>query len=113
MSTPIYPIHRAINRPLAFKGLKAQWLVMAAAAIVIDLLLFVSLYIAGLNSWLDILIAFGLGAGAVSTAYRLSNKYGEFGLMKRAARKRTPGVLRCGSRNLFLHLKHQHHDGIQ
>jgi hypothetical protein len=107
MSPTIYPIHRAINRPIQFKGLKAQYMMMAAATIVGDLFLFVILYIIGLNSWIDILIAFGLGATTITTAYRLSNRYGEFGLMKKTARKKAPRQLRCGSRTFFLQLKNQ------
>ena len=109
MSPIIYPIHRAINRPVSFKGLKAQYLIMAAAALIGDLLLFVILFIAGLNSWLDIMIAFGLGATAVSTANRFSHKYGEFGLMKSSARKKVPRYLRCLSRTTFLELKNKYH----
>jgi hypothetical protein len=105
MATIIYPIHRAINKPLSFKGLKAQWLIMAGAAIVGDLLLFVILYLIGVNSWIDILIAFGLGAAAFSTLLRLSRKYGEYGLMKKAARRRVPRVLRIHSRSCFTQLK--------
>ncbi|HEY4061124.1 MAG TPA: DUF4133 domain-containing protein [Puia sp.] len=105
MTTTIYPIHRAINKPLGFKGLKAQWLLMAGAAIVGDMLLFVILYIAGVNSWIDILIAFGLGAATFSTALRLSRQYGEYGLMKRSARRKVPRCLRCHSRQVFLQLK--------
>jgi hypothetical protein len=105
MATIIYPIHRAINKPIGFKGVKAQYLIMAAAALVGDLLLFVILYICGVNSWIDILIAFGLGATALSGALRLSRKYGEYGLMKRAARKRVPRHIRCLSRSSFLQLK--------
>jgi hypothetical protein len=103
MST--YPVHQAINRPVTFKGLKAQYMMMAAAALVGDLLLFVIGYIAGLDSWLDMLLAFGLGTITVSTAYRMSKKYGEFGLMKKTARKKVPRQIRYRSRQLFLQLK--------
>jgi Domain of unknown function (DUF4133) len=109
----IYPIHQAINRPIHFKGIQAQYLVMAAAALVGDLLLFVILHIAGINSWMDILIAGGLGTGAISTAFRLSKTYGEFGLMKRVARKRVPPNLRCLSRSVFLQLKKPSHVAVQ
>jgi hypothetical protein len=105
MATIIYPIHRAINKPLCFKGLKAQWLLLAGAAIVGDLLLFIVLYLIGINSWMDILIAFGLGAAAFSTLLRLSKKYGEYGLMKKAARRRVPRAIRCHTRSCFTQLK--------
>lgn len=97
MPTTVYLTHRAINRPVRFKGLVAQYLVMAAAAIVIDLLLFIILYITGVNALVDIALAFGLGGGAISMAYRLSRKYGEYGLMKKRARKKVPRHIRFRS----------------
>jgi len=97
MPTTIYDTHRAINRPVRFKGLVAQYLVMTAAALVLDLLLFIILYITGLNPLADMALAFGLGAAAVSTAYRLSRKYGEYGLMKKRARKKVPKYIRFRS----------------
>ena len=105
MATIIYPIHRAINKPLSFKGLKAQWLIMAGAAFVGDLLLFIILHLIGVNSWIDVVIAFGLGVAALSTLVRLSKKYGEYGLMKKNARKRIPRIVRCRTRSCFIQLK--------
>lgn len=113
MSPTSYPIHQAIGRPLIFKGLKAQYIVLAAAALVGDLVLFVILSIAKCNSILDIIIAFGLGAAAISTAYRLSIKYGEFGFMKKKARKKVPRHIRCDSRSIFIQLKKSCHGPLK
>lgn len=101
MPTTVYSTHRAINRPVQFKGLVAQYLVMAAASLVIDLLLFIILFIAGINALLDIILAFGLGGAAILATYRLSRKYGEYGLMKQQARKKVPKYIRFRSRSIF------------
>lgn len=104
MTPTIYPIHQAIGRPIIFKGLQAQYAILGALTLVGDFILFVILYLIGLNSWLDLLVTFGLGMAIIGMAYHLSNKYGEFGLMKKRARKNTPRHLRCLSRNTFLQL---------
>jgi hypothetical protein len=37
--------------------------------------------------------------------YRLSNKYGEYGMMKKAASRSIPKVIKSNSRNIFIRIK--------
>ena len=102
--TTFYPIHRAINRPLRFKGIQGNYLLMAAAGLVGDLLLFVILYCCHTPAIVCVGIAAGVGAATVSTTSRLSRTYGIYGLRKKRARRRVPTCVRWKSRRLFTHL---------
>jgi type IV secretory pathway TrbD component len=104
MTATIYPINRAINRPITFHGLKAQYIVYAGALIAGDLVFFVILFVAGVNNWICITISFGLGAFGVIRFYRLSLKYGEFGIARKKAARLMPHTIRFTSRNTFIHL---------
>jgi hypothetical protein len=107
MTPKTYTIHRAIGRPIRFKGLAAQYIVMTAAALLADLFLFALLYCCGISPWLCTLLVFGFAAGTVSAGWLLSKRFGEHGLMKHFAAKNLPRHIRCGSRSVFLHLKKQ------
>lgn len=107
MVTKVYPINRGINRPITFRGLKAQYILYGGGIIAGDLLLFAVLYISGLNSWFCIIIAFGLGSYGTSIVYRLSNRHGEFGLARKRATKRIPKTIRSSSRKIFTQLNNQ------
>jgi Domain of unknown function (DUF4133) len=99
-----YPIHRAINRPLRFKGIQGSYLLIAGAGLVGDLLLFVILYCCHTPAIVCIGIAAGVGAASVSTTSRLSRTYGTHGLRKKKARRRVPVCVRWKSRRLLTHL---------
>lgn len=101
MSNSVYKINKGINRPIEFKGLKAQYIWYLGAGILALVILFAILYISGVNAY--ICLAFILGCGTVLfiQVYRISNKYGEHGLMKKIAGKRIPKVLKCYSREIF------------
>jgi uncharacterized protein DUF4133 len=107
MATKVYLINRGINKPITFRGLKAQYILYAGGIITGNLLLFAILYICGVNSWICIIICFGLGGYGVSVMYRLSNQYGEFGLIKKRAAKKIPKAIRSSSRKIFTHLNNQ------
>jgi uncharacterized protein DUF4133 len=104
MTPRVYTLHRAIGRPLYFKGFRAQYLVFAAFSLVGDLLLFVILYICGTPAGLCLVVIFGLGSGALGTAAWLSKRFGTHGLMKILAARRLPRCIRCQSRRPFLNL---------
>ena len=110
MSTT-YPIHRAINRPLRFKGILGTYLLLAAAGLVGDLLLFVILYCCHTPAIVCIGIAAAVATVTVSTTSRLSRTYGIHGLRKKKARRRIPNFIRWKSRRLFTHLN-LHHDPL-
>lgn len=100
----IYQINKGINKPIEFKGLKAQYIGYLGAGLVALLVLFAVFYIAGVPVYLCILLITSSGAALFSQVYRLSNKYGQYGLMKRGARRFLPGYLKFNSRKLFTRL---------
>ena len=108
MTTSVYPIFRAVGRPLLFKGFRAQYIIFAGLSLVVDLLLFVLLYICRIPPLICIVIAFAIGAGALATASRLS-RFGPHGLMKMLAARQLPKSIACKSRRTFCHLKKENH----
>ena len=105
MTPTIYITHRGINRPLEFKGLKAQYILYAGGIVVSDLLLFAILYISGLSSWICLPVCGGAGTAGVGMCYRCSRLYGEFGWIRKKAAERMVSTLRCPSRRLFTQLE--------
>ncbi len=99
-----YTINRAVDRPIEFKGLKAQYILYAGGVLVGDILLFAILYICRVNSWACVLISFGLGGGSITFLYKICKKYGQYGLAKKNAAKRLPESLRSNSRKTFIQL---------
>ena len=99
-----YPINKGIGRSVEFQGLKSQYLFIFAGGLLALFVLFVILYMAGVNQW--ICIGFGGIAASVLVwqTFSLNRKYGEYGLMKRSAlhshprylinRRRIPRLLR-------------------
>lgn len=101
----IYQINKGINKPIEFKGLKAQYIGYLAAGLVGLLVLFTVLYILSFPLYGCILLIAGGGTVLFMQVYRLSNKYGQYGLMKRGARRFLPGYLKFSSRKLFTRSK--------
>ena len=100
-------INRNIDNPIEFRGLKAQYILYAGGILVTDIFLFAILYICRVNSWICVLLSFGLGGGGVMTLYKSCRKYGQYGLAKHRAAKRIPGALLCHSRTIFTQLNKQ------
>jgi hypothetical protein len=105
----VYPIQRATNRPIVFKGFQAQYIVYAGISLIVDLLLFVLLHLAHVPPWICMTVVFGLGITALTTAARLSKRFGQSGLMKHFASRNIPRHIRCNSRRVFLNLLVNHH----
>ena len=103
MSTT-YIINRAVDTPIEFRGLKAQYILYAGGILVGDFLLFAILYICRVNSWVCVLLSFGLGGGGITMLYKSCKKYGEHGLAKKRAAAKVPKSIRCHSRRLFTDL---------
>ena len=88
-----YPINKGIGRSVEFQGLKSQYLFIFAGGLLALFVLFVILYMAGVNQWICI------GFGGTSTSilvwqtFSLNRKYGEHGLMKRSALHSHPSYL--------------------
>jgi hypothetical protein len=103
MTTEVYTINKGVNRPVEFRGLKGQYIWWLAGGIVSLLLVFVILYVAGVNPFLCIGIVAVAGTVLFMRVYRMSRVYGEHGLMKRAAARRLPTRVRSGTRAIFIH----------
>jgi len=105
----VYSINKGINKPLEFRGLKAQYIGYLAGGLVALLILFTIVYICGVNLYICLLLVGGLGTALFMNVFRMSKKYGQYGLLKRHAKRQIPDYLRCSSRSLFTHLKNSHH----
>lgn len=104
MATSVYNINKGINRPIEFKGLKAQYIGYLGAGLVVLLILFAILYISGLNMFVCLGLVISLGTFLFMFVYKLSKQYGQYGLMKRAAKRSIPSQILCVNRRLFIQL---------
>lgn len=102
MANSVYQVNKGINRSIEFKGLKAQYIWYLGGGVVGLLIVFAIMYIIGLPTLVCIGVILGLGTLLVMKIYRMSNQYGEYGLMKTLARKQVPKALRSRSRRTFL-----------
>ena len=105
MANSVYKINKGINKPIEFKGLKAQYIGYLGGGLVILLIVFAVLYISGVNTFICLGLVVVLATGLFMFVYRLSHKYGQYGLLKEAARRSIPMHLTCNSRKVFLRLK--------
>lgn len=101
MSTSVYTINKGINKPIEFKGLKAQYIWYLGGVLLFLLILFAVLYICGVSPFICVALISLLGTLLCLYIYKLSHTYGEHGLMKKFARKNIPKVLKVNSRMLF------------
>ncbi|NDV64677.1 DUF4133 domain-containing protein [Bacteroides sp. 224] len=88
-----YNINKGIGKSVEFKGLKAQYLFIFAGGLLAVFVLFVILYMIGIDQWFC--IGFGVIAASVLVwlTFNLNQKYGEHGLMKVLAKRQHPRYL--------------------
>jgi hypothetical protein len=98
MSNSVYQINKGINKPIEFKGLKAQYIWYLGGGLVALLILFAIIYIAGVNVFVCLAVILMLGSGLFMYVYKLSRTYGEHGLMKKIAKKGIPACVKNYSR---------------
>ena len=101
MANSVYKVNKGINKPIEFRGLKAQYIWWLGGGLVILLILFAILYVIGINTFFCVGLILILGTGLFMQVYTLSNKYGEYGMMKKVARRGVPGTIKSYSRNIF------------
>lgn len=101
MATSVYHLHKGINRPIEFKGLKAQYIWYLAGGVITLLLTFCLLYGLGLSAFACLGLVLPAGAWMLRRIYHLSNTYGEHGLMKKLARRRVPHLVCQTGRSVF------------
>ena len=85
-----YTVNKGIGRSPEFKGLKSQYLFIFAGGLLALFVVFVIMYMAGIDQW--VCIGFGVTCASVLVwaTFRLNAKYGEWGLMKLQALRRHP-----------------------
>jgi len=100
----VYKINKGINKPIEFKGLKAQYIAYLGIGLIGLLILFAILYVAGVNMFFCLALVLLLGVILFMTVYRMSDKYGQHGLLKRLAMRSIPDAIKGRTRKLFLQL---------
>lgn len=98
----VYSINKGVQQPVTFKGLKAQYIWYLGGGLVGILITFAILYICGVNTFFCLGIALGSGGLLFVWVYRLSNTYGEYGMIKKGAQRMLPKVIRNNSRKIFM-----------
>ena len=85
-----YQFNRGIGKPAEFNGLKSQYLFIFAGGLLGLFIVFVVMFMAGVDQWAC--IAFGVISALVLVygTFHLNKKYGEHGLMKAQARRNHP-----------------------
>ncbi|MBB5396662.1 DUF4133 domain-containing protein [Mucilaginibacter sp. AK015] len=101
MNNSIYTINKGINKSIEFRGLRAQYIWFFAGLVMGLLIVFATLYILGAGTIICLSVTGSAAAYGSIKIFSLSRKYGEHGLMKAAAKKRLPKVLKSYSRRFF------------
>ena len=101
----VYKINKGINKPIEFRGLKAQYIGYLGIGLILLLIVFAILYITGVNMFLCLGIIIVLGTLLFTGIYKLSDTYGQHGLIKKMAKRSLPDCLSGKTRKIFIHLK--------
>jgi hypothetical protein len=101
----VYEINKGINKPLMFKGLKAQYIGYLGGGLLCLLILYAVLYISGLNNYICLVLIGGLGTALLTIIFRMSHKYGQYGLLKKSAKRSIPTYVKFRTRKSFIQLK--------
>ena len=102
MANSIYSINKGVNKSIEFRGLKAQYIWYLGGGLIGLLILFAILYISGINTYICLVVILIAGGFLFTRVYKLSNKYGEYGMMKKAAKRMLPTVIKINSRKQFI-----------
>ncbi|WP_209864223.1 DUF4133 domain-containing protein [Chitinophaga sp. OAE865] len=102
-----YIINKGVNRPVEFRGLKGQYIYILAIGLAALLIVFSILYIAKVPAYLLLAVVGIAGFGLFTGVYRLSHRFGEFGLMKTLARRQVPFAIFCLTRRTIEKLSEQ------
>jgi hypothetical protein len=98
-----YHVNKGVGKPPEFKGLQSQYLFIFAGGLLSVFVVFVIMYMVGINQWICILFGVGAATALVWLTFMLNRKYGAHGLMKLQARMQHPCYLinRIRTRRLF------------
>ncbi len=101
----VYKINKGINKPIEFKGLKAQYIGYLAVGLVSLLVVFAVMYVIGVNMFFCLALVMLSGTGLFMTVYRMSDKYGQYGLLKKLAKSNLPDSVIGNTRKIFTRLR--------
>lgn len=104
MASSVYTINKGINKPIEFKGLKAQYIVYLAVGLIALFILFAVMYVIGVNMFVCLALVAILGTALFMFVYRMSDTYGQHGLLKKMARRQLPPFVKASSRKVFITL---------
>jgi bacteriorhodopsin len=96
-----FSINKGIGKPAEFKGLKSQYLFIFAGGLLGLFIVFVVMYMAGIDQWMCIVFGVTAALTLVYGTFYLNNKYGEYGLMKAQSKRNHPRYV-INRRNFFL-----------
>lgn len=105
MNNSVYKINKGINKPIEFKGLKAQYIGYLGIGMILLLIIFAIMYISGLNMFVCLGIIALLGTLLFMGIYKLSDSYGQHGLLKKLAKRNIPDAINGRTRKIFIQLK--------
>ena len=97
MSNSVYQINKGINKPVEFKGLKAQYIWYLGGGLVALLIFFAIVYIIGVPVFICLALVISMATALFMQVYKLSRIYGEHGLMKKVANRSVPKVIKSYS----------------
>lgn len=115
MTGVTYDINKGINKPIEFRGLKAQYIAYLGVGLAVLLIGFAIMYLAGVPVYVSLPVVGITGSALFIGVYRYSHQYGAYGLMKAASFRQVPTAIICGSRKVFFQLSskpnEEDHDG--
>ncbi|MFZ4929163.1 DUF4133 domain-containing protein [Chryseobacterium sp. Mn2064] len=99
-----YYINKGIGRTVEFKGLKAQYLFIFAGGLLGILVFIMIMYMAGVNTYICLLLGGTTSGLLIWKTFSLNRKYGEHGLMKLGAKKKHPQYI-ISRKSIYRYLK--------
>ncbi|MCP1298714.1 MULTISPECIES: DUF4133 domain-containing protein [unclassified Chryseobacterium] len=99
-----YHINKGIGRTVEFKGLKAQYLFIFAGGLLGILVFIMIMYMAGVNTYICLLLGGTTSGLLIWKTFSLNRKYGEHGLMKLGAKKKHPRYI-ISRKSIFRYIK--------
>ncbi len=99
--------HKGINKLIEFKGLRAQYIAYLAAGLISLLILFAVLHIIGVNMFVCLALIAILGTILFMSVYPMSDKYGQYGLLKKLAIRSIPDSIKATTGKVFTDLAKQ------
>lgn len=105
-----WEVNKGIGRSVELKGLKAQYLFIFAGGLLTVFVITVILYLCGIGQAFCLVLCLAGSTVVVWLAFSMNRKYGEHGLMKRAAAKYHPDFLINRKSAIHLFTKNKSHD---